>query len=59
MNTVETSLKSPNDEKQHICETCEKSFKSKSALNLHRRNHSGENLSIVIFVTKVLHGNLS
>ena len=42
MNTAQTSLKSSNDEKQHVCGTCGKCFKSKCYLIVHKRIHSGE-----------------
>ena len=42
MNTAQTSLKSSNDKKQHICDTCGKGFKCKSILIIHKRIHSGE-----------------
>ena len=44
MSTAQVSLKSSNDEKQHICEICGKRFKSKYYLIVHNRIHSGENL---------------
>ena len=42
MNTSQTSLKFSNDEKQHVCETCGKYFKSKAHLIVHKRINSGE-----------------
>ena len=42
MDTDETSVKLSIGEKQHVCVTCEKGFKSKSNLIVHERIHSGE-----------------
>ena len=42
MNTAHKSLKRSYSEKQHICQTCGKSFKYKSALVTHNRFHTSE-----------------
>ena len=42
MNTVDTSLKFSNKEKQHVCVTCGKGFTKKSYLIVHKRIHTGE-----------------
>ena len=54
MNTAQTNLKFSNDEKQRVCQTCRKGFKSKSYLTVHKKNHSGKNRTIVIFVIRCL-----
>ena len=46
MNTAKTSLNFSNDEKQYVCETCGKSFKSKSYVNVHKRTIRFEDLSV-------------
>ena len=43
MDIVQNSSKFSNNEKQHVCETCGKSFKSKYYLIAHKTTHSGEN----------------
>ena len=61
MDTAETSLKLSISEKQHVCATREKVFKSKFNLIDHERMHSGQNpYSCAIFTKKfTLKGNLT